>query len=58
MLILARAFLIIFSVMSESEVKKTLAQDEAARLESGGVALNTTSASSFLVLGLGLEDVQ
>jgi len=44
--------------MSESEVKKTLAQDEAARLESGGVALNTTSASSFLVLGLGLEDVQ
>jgi len=57
-LILARAFLIIFSVMSESEVKKTLVQDEAARLESGGVALNTTSASSFLFLGLGLEDVQ
>jgi len=47
-----------FPAISESEVKKTLAQDETARLESGSLALNATSASGFLILGLGLEDMQ
>lgn len=47
-----------FPAISESEVKKTLAQEEAARLESGGLALNATSASGFLIHGLELEDVQ
>jgi len=45
-------------VISESEVKKTLALEETARLESGGLAINATSASGFLILGLELEDVQ
>jgi len=44
--------------MSELEVKKILAHEETARLDSGGLALNATSASGFLILGLELEDVQ
>lgn len=44
--------------MSEAQVRKELAEEEGTRLEQGGIAIHSTSASAFLVMGLELEDNQ
>ena len=44
--------------ISEAQVKKELAEEEEKRLASGGVSLHNTSAASFIVLGLEIEDTQ
>jgi len=44
--------------MSEAQVKKELAEEEEKRLVAGGVSLHNTSAASFIVLGLEIEDTQ
>ena len=44
--------------MSEAQVKKQLAAEEEKRLKDGGIALNKTSASSFIALGLEVEEFQ
>ncbi|KAG6835804.1 hypothetical protein H0H93_014501 [Arthromyces matolae] len=46
------------SSISEAQVKKELAEEEDARLRAGEVARHATSASTFLVLGLELEEEQ
>jgi len=35
-----------------------LAEDEEKRLAAGGVSLHATSASSFIVMGLEIEEMQ
>ena len=44
--------------ISESLVRKELAEEEKDRLEQGGVSLHVTSASAFIIHGLELEDAQ
>ncbi|KAF8236756.1 hypothetical protein L208DRAFT_1250942, partial [Tricholoma matsutake] len=44
--------------LSEAQVQKELAEEEGTRLEQGGIAIHSTSASAFLVMGLELEDNQ
>ncbi|RDB23287.1 hypothetical protein Hypma_009705 [Hypsizygus marmoreus] len=44
--------------LSEVQVRKELADEEEGRLAGGGAALHQTSASSFLVMGLEIEDSQ
>lgn len=44
--------------LSEAQVRKELAEEEASRLQKGGMAMHSTSASAFLVMGLELEDNQ
>ena len=44
--------------ISKAQVKKELAEEEEKRLASGGVSLHNTSAASFIVLGLEIEDTQ
>lgn len=44
--------------LSEAEVRKELAELEAARLAKGGIALHKTTAVTFLTLGLELEESQ
>jgi hypothetical protein len=44
--------------LSEAQVWKELAEEEGTRLEQGGIAIHSTSASAFLVMGLELEDNQ
>ena len=44
--------------ISEARVKKQLSHEEEARLKSGGIALNRTSAASFIALGLEIEEYQ
>jgi len=39
-------------------VKKDLAVDKETRLSSGGVSLHATTAATFLVMGLELEEAQ
>jgi len=55
---LLRLLITLEPAISEAQVKKTLADDEAARLAAGGLTLHATSASSFLIVGLELEEVQ
>jgi len=50
--------LIELTVLTEADVRKELAKEEESRLSNGGIALHQTSASSFVVLGLELEDTQ
>jgi len=44
--------------MTEAQAKKELAKEEERRLAGGGELLHTTSASSFIVLGLEIEETQ
>ncbi|PPQ81774.1 hypothetical protein CVT26_010082 [Gymnopilus dilepis] len=44
--------------ISEAQVRKQLAAEEESRLKSGGVSLNNISASSFIALGLEIEEFQ
>lgn len=44
--------------MTETRVRKDLQSEEEARLRQGGESLHVTSASSFVMLGLDLEEVQ
>ena len=44
--------------ISEAQVKKELAEEEQTRLAAGGISLHNTSAASFIVLGLEMEDTQ
>jgi hypothetical protein len=44
--------------MTEAQAKKELAEEEARRLAAGGVSLHATSASSFIVMGLEIEETQ
>jgi len=55
---LCRLLITAVIAISEAQVKKTLAEDEAARLAAGGLALHATSASAFLIAGLELEEAQ
>jgi len=47
-----------FLATTEAQVRKELAAQEERRLRDGGVALNNTAPSAFLVSGLELEDTQ
>lgn len=44
--------------LSEAQAQKELADEEETRLASGGVALHETSPSSFIAMGLELEEAQ
>ncbi|PPR01605.1 hypothetical protein CVT26_013324 [Gymnopilus dilepis] len=44
--------------ISEAQVKKQLAAEEEQRLKAGGVSLNSTSPSSFIAIGLEIEESQ
>jgi len=44
--------------VSEAQVKKELAKEEERCLVAGGISPHNTSATSFLVLGLEIEDAQ
>ncbi|PPQ97896.1 hypothetical protein CVT26_013070 [Gymnopilus dilepis] len=44
--------------ISEVRVRKELAAEEEKRLKSGGISLNSTSAASFIGLGLEIEESQ
>jgi hypothetical protein len=46
------------SDLTEAEVRKDLNLDEECRLASGGVMLHGTSACSFVMMGLDIEDTQ
>ena len=46
------------SDLTEAEVRKELNLDEERRLASGGVMLHGTSAGSFIMMGLDIEDTQ
>lgn len=47
-----------FLAMTETRVQKELQSEEESRLKAGGEALHGTSASSFIMIGLDIEDVQ
>lgn len=44
--------------MTETQVRKDLNKEEEERLKAGGEALHATSASSFVMIGLDLEEAQ
>ena len=44
--------------ISEVRVRKELAAEEEKRLKDGGISLNSTSAASFVGLGLEIEESQ
>ena len=44
--------------MTEAQARMELAKDEERRLAAGGELLHATSASSFIVLGLEIEEIQ
>lgn len=44
--------------LTEAQVRKELAEEEESRVAEGGVVLHETSAASFLVIALNLEDSQ
>lgn len=44
--------------LTEAKVQKELAEEEERRLAAGGIALHETTALSFLVLGMELEESQ
>jgi hypothetical protein len=45
-------------VMTESQARKELAEQEEQRLAAGGIALHSTSASAFVTMGLEIEEAQ
>lgn len=47
-----------FVALTENEVRKELANEEARRLAAGGVSHHSTSASVFVTLALDLEETQ
>jgi len=47
-----------FQAMTEAQAKKELVEDEERRLAAGGTSLHSTSASSFIVMALDIEDTQ
>jgi hypothetical protein len=44
--------------ITEAQARMELAKDEERRLAAGGELLHATSASSFIVLGLEIEETQ
>jgi hypothetical protein len=44
--------------ITEAQAKKELALEEEQRLAAGGIALHTTSAAAFVIMGLEIEDTQ
>lgn len=44
--------------ISEAQVKKDFADEEAKYLESGGTFLHATMSSAFIYMGLDLEETQ
>ncbi|KAJ3487311.1 hypothetical protein NLJ89_g11723 [Agrocybe chaxingu] len=46
------------AVITEAQVRKELAEEEQRRLADGGTSLHTTSAASFISIGLEIEDTQ
>ena len=44
--------------MTEAEVRKEFAEEDEIRLSAGEESLHDTSASSFVFMGLELEDFQ
>ncbi|KDR65173.1 hypothetical protein GALMADRAFT_82182, partial [Galerina marginata CBS 339.88] len=44
--------------ITQAQARRELAEDEESWLADGGVALHDTSPSSFLIMGLDLEDMQ
>jgi hypothetical protein len=48
----------LLTAMTESQVRKELAEEETERLSGGETALHEMSASSWLILGLELENDQ
>ena len=50
--------MIYLQAMTEAQAKMELAKDEERRLRAGGEMLHATSASSFIGLGLEIEETQ
>ncbi|KDR65401.1 hypothetical protein GALMADRAFT_81900, partial [Galerina marginata CBS 339.88] len=44
--------------LTESQIRKELADEEELHLANGGISLHATSASAFLTMGLDLEHIQ
>ena len=44
--------------MTEAQARKELAEEEERRLAAGGISLHVTSASSFIIMGLEIEEAQ
>ena len=44
--------------MTEAQAKRELAEEEERRLAAGGTFLHATSASSFAIMGLEIEETQ
>jgi hypothetical protein len=44
--------------MTEAQAKKELAQEEESQRAAGGAPLHSTSASSFIIMGLEIEETQ
>lgn len=44
--------------MSEAEARRDLLKEEEKRLAEGGAVLHETSAASFVMMGLDIEDAQ
>jgi len=44
--------------MTEAEVRREFAEEDESRLAAGEKSLHDTSASSFVFLGIDLEDLQ
>jgi hypothetical protein len=47
-----------FSDLTEAEVRRELNLEEECQLASGGVMIHGTSASSFIMMGLDIEETQ
>jgi hypothetical protein len=47
-----------FQAMTEAQAKKELVEDEERRLGAGGTSLHSTSASSFIIMALEIEETQ
>jgi hypothetical protein len=50
--------LFLLIAMTEAEVRKEFAEEDEARLSEGEGSLHDTSASSFIFLGIEIEDFQ
>ena len=50
--------MIYFQAMTEAQAKKELVEDEKRRVEAGGTSLHSISASSFIIMGLDIEETQ
>jgi hypothetical protein len=47
-----------FQAMTEAQAKKELVEDEERQLAAGGTSLHSTSASSFIIMALEIEETQ